>query len=153
MREGDSVESFIKDSRGFLDQIKVRQQVGGINVLHYLTGTNDLYDLHVFSNVPQKVYRLTFIFGTAKSRALLGITAYYRIDNPNVMSESVEPTAVAPQISVNQDDTTPYLGDRYIVDYYIINNSYSGIPTDYDVYIKFFAEGTDTGTWSIEQIS
>lgn len=153
MRESDSVEQFITDSRKALEELKVKQLVGGKNVLHYFTGTQNAWDLFVYSDVPLKVYRITFSFETARNKALMGLTAFYRLNNPNVLVGPVEPTAVAPPINVYQDDVVPYSLDQYIIDLYIVNNSFVGIPTAYDVYIKYFFDGTDTGTFLTQQLS
>lgn len=152
MREPGTIESFIKEARTFLDEIKNKQQVAGDNVLFYTSNSDELYDIHVYSDAPLLKVRVTLTFDTATDRALINSFPVFSVNNPDVMANAQTPTSSVPQIQVFQDDIAPYDHIYYDTDIYIRNNSFDTVPVNYDVYIKLFFTGTDHGTWVWELI-
>lgn len=153
MRESDNVESFIKESELFIQEIKVKQQVGSQNILHRTSSSDNPYDLMVYMAQELRKFQVEFFYDTAQNGALIYYDFYYRIDNPNVMEDPVLETGFSPAIDVSVHNVTPDLPNKSIFEILVFNGSWSitGIP--YTAYIKFYFNGTDTGTWSVQEIT
>lgn len=154
MREGDTVQNFVKDTRTYLNEVKNVQFIGSNSALYYSTGNEDLYDYHTYSDQAEQSFRITFDYATAEGFALLSLAIYWSINHQDVLAFSVEPTGVSPDISITKDDVAPPERGQFTTIFYVTNNTYIvGTPTNYDVYIKFFFTGTDTGSYIVERLT
>lgn len=134
-----------------LDEMKQTPQFFGIDsLLSYKTASTNPYDFTTTLSIGQiKNYRLTFTFDQSNQGAILQLQIYYSLDNPNVMSD---PVARRPSTNPHVDvkwakETFESTYQTWIVTVRNISITLTPVP-----YLKFFFDGTDTGTYSFIQI-
>lgn len=153
MRELPSLEQAIINAERQLQELKSIQYVGKSSLKGYKTATNDSWDWSYYIDYPAQVFRLRFNFDKAKKGAIVRLALFYRINNGNVMQEPV-PTnlATAPslQFMIEAEDVT----DTYMQwQIRLLNNTFNGsYPEGLTAYVKFFFDGTDTGTWTMTKL-
>lgn len=131
-----------------LEDLKKVQRVGVSSLKGYKTFSNDLYDWSYLAPADIQRFRLTFTHDTAREGAILRLKAFYRISNGNVMDDPVEGFGTSPdwqfdyELESFNDTTTTWI-------LIVLNNV---LPTTLTGYVKFFFDGTDTGTYSIVAI-
>lgn len=153
MRELDTFTQKVRALEEQARTLKQIQYVGQDSILSYRTYSASTYDYsaRIYEANPTKYIRLTLNHAVAKYGALLNLTAFYRADDPNVLADPIPyKTPTAPAIEVRWKQEVPFLGDKtsWIIR---IFKGHFGVD-HYDAYLKFFIEGTDTGSWTITEI-
>ena len=148
IRSLPSIESHLKLIEKALEDIKKVQRVGLKSLKGYKTFSEDSYDWSYTSTTGYKKFRLTFTHAEAKKGAIIKLKAFYRISNSNVMAEPVEGFGAAPswlfdyELEDFNDTTTTWT-------LCVINST---APSSLTGYVKFFFDGSDTGTFSVTAI-
>lgn len=145
IRSLPALEAMVKQIEKDLLDIKNKQRIGLTSLKGYKTFSSDPYDWTYTSTVDYKKFRLTFNHDTAKEGAIIKLKAFYRLDDPDVMASPVEGFGAAPDWlfdyeleSFNDTSTTWIL--------IVINNS---APSSETGWVKFFFDGTDSGTFNV----
>lgn len=149
MREDSNIENTISELQIAVREIKNKQFVASDSVIHYITQSDNDYDLHIDLDSAEKTYTLTADFDNATNGCVLRLDQFYAINQTDVLNSAVEPTAVTPQVSVDYAITMPQEDTRQQYTLIVTNNS---MPTTYDVYLKFVFSGTDSVTFMTEEI-
>lgn len=138
------VDSILRD----IQELKSTQYIGKGSIITYKTNSDDDYDLTFFSDQLQDKYILTFTHATAP-RTILDLAVFTSIDQPDVMSDPILYTGTAPPIITRYKKIAPPdIGvTRWQIVY--VNSSWGITDNTYNVYSKFFFNGTDTGTWEL----
>lgn len=142
--------NFIQEMENEINQIKNSQPFGADALLTYKTYSNSQYDLTTTLSVAQtKKYRLTFNHNVADNGALLVLNLYYSVNNSDVMNNSLpRHPGYNPNATVDWwKETSEGSYSTWVITTTNTNGSVSVQP-----YMKFFIDGTDTGTWNIVQI-
>ena len=153
MRKVEDFTDKIKKLERNERNIKGAQFVGQDSIRSYKTSSNNNYD-HTFTISEAdtvRIFRLTLIHATAKTGALITLNVLTRNDNSDVMSNPIPyATNTAPAIQTRWKREVPLVGDRttWIIRY---QKNLPGI-NSFVAYSKFFFDGTDTGTWTIQEI-
>lgn len=148
IRSLPALEAMVKQIEKDLLDIKNKQRIGLTSLKGYKTFSSDPYDWTYTSTVDYKKFRLTFNHDTAKEGAIIKLKAFYRLDDPDVMASPVEGFGTSPdwqfdyELESFNDTTTTWI-------LIVLNNV---LPTTLTGYVKFFFDGTDTGTYSIVAI-
>lgn len=145
IRSLPALEAQVKQIEKDLLEIKGRQRIGLTSLKGYKTFSNNTFDWTYASTSDYKKFRLTFTHTTAKKGAIIKLKAFYRLDDPDVMAGPVEGFGSAPdwlfdyELESFNDTTTTWI-------LVVINNL---APTSVTGWVKFFFDGTDSGTFNV----
>lgn len=151
MRESPTLVSAINELERNLIEIKNSPQFfADDSLIAYKTYSADAYDLTTTLSIGEtKKYRLTFDYAIATGGAILELNAFYRLDDPDVMSDpALRNPPFNPHVQVHwEKENSADTQTTWIITVRNISFSLTPVP-----YIKFFIDGTDTGSWSIVAI-
>jgi hypothetical protein len=150
MREDEDLVQFVQELERDIEQIKATQFLGRDSMLSYQTSSASQYDITIHLDPGEsQSYRLTLDHAKAKGGAILNLNAFYRLDDANVMADPVfrhPPTN--PHIAVTwYKETAADTSTSWIVKVENIT-----FVLGHDAYVKFYIDGTDTGSWTITAI-
>ena len=151
MRSIQTIQDIISRLQRDDRELKEVQFVGKSSLKGYKTSTGSASDwsILVTTGTPVVHYRLTFTYAKAKKGGIIRLRRFWRINNSAVMDDPVEGYGISPDLTVDVEpyDTTDTTTSWTVV---VSNNTvYGGSPTNLTAYVKWFFDGTDTGTWSI----
>ena len=147
IRNPDDIAEVVNQLRVDLQEIKSAQRVGAASLLTYKTASDDQYDLNASLTAgQQKDFLITFNFGTATEGALMILNAYYRIGNPAVMASPGPRNRQTNDVYWGKTQNLP-TSSSYVLRVY--NES---ITSGYTAYVKMYFDGTDTGTFIVEEL-
>lgn len=152
----DDVQAIIDgllDSERMIVQLKTAQGLGGRAIRNYKTSTEAPYDyaFRILQTAGTRRFKITFNHSRVKSGALLRLKIFCRVDNPNVMQDPIpHRTPTAPALHTRWFKVMPPSGDKTVWIVNVIKGQF-GIAY-YDAYFKFFIDGTDEGSWTIESL-
>lgn len=147
-----TLEEQVADIEQQIKKLHNIQRVGKQSLKNYKTASDDLYDWSNTTSVYSKIFRLTFTFDTARSGAIIRLALFYRVDNQDVMAspQGVSSTAPSLQFMIMSEDVTDTAMTWQIR---LLNNTQLGtFPETLTAYVKFFFDGTDSGTWTMTQL-
>lgn len=151
MRQPADFVSVINDILNQMEQLKIgTQYFGSDSLITYKTSTTNQYDYTTTLSLGEKKrYRVTFNHAIAKDHAIIQMNIFYSLDNANVMSDPIKRhPGFNPHVTVVWGKET--YGETFttwIVEIENISFSLTPVP-----YLKFFFDGTDSGTFVIDQI-
>src|SRR4051812_14654288 len=134
-----------------LDELKGRQRVAWANLRTYKQFSSGQYDIsQALTQGQSKRFLITFTFANATGGAIMEMNAFYRLDNPAVMASPMERRASTnPNIDVRWRKTAA--ANTYATWELVIVNTASVVAT-YTGYVKLFFDGTDTGTFIVQEL-
>lgn len=130
---------------------KSTQPIGAGSLLMYKTSTSALndYNFTLLQTTPLRFFRVTFTHATSQRGALLSLKVFVGIDTPDVMSSPFPYfTSVGAPALVRWKKDTTLSSDSQTVWTIAVAKGNPGTPS-YQVYFKFFIDGTDTGSWIV----
>ena len=147
--EQENIESIVKHLEEELLSIKSRQTTNHKSIVSKKTWSSDQYDVYVRMTARDQYYRLT-VNSSSGNISAVSMKYFYRWNNPDVMASPYYPQPTAPEVNILMLQQAPSVGTN-IYDFRI-NLPLSGFPPPADVYIKFLFDGTDTFTYTWQQI-
>lgn len=154
-RKTDNWVKQIKRIEQEIDDFKSTQFIGADSLIAYKTYSANEFDYQSTLTSPNQVryLRLTLQHQAATDGILSELKLFYRINNSNVMAAPVDKhTFVQPAIFVRwyKDMNETYTTGTQTSWRIRLSKNASG--DSFTAYFKFFIDGTDTGTWSINVI-
>lgn len=150
-RELESFVTKAKDLTDALNDIKKKQALGSDSMVGYFVNSGNQNDYAVTVTYNQvRRFRLRFTYATARKKAILQLSFFYSINQPNVMSNYVPPWASGPLLQAHVEKQIPT--DTYQDWIFSIHNQPFADNGTLTAYTKFFFAGTDTGTFTITEI-
>ncbi len=147
IRDPDDIVEVVHQLRADLDEFKSAQRVGAASLITYKTSSAAAHDLSVsLSANQQKNYLITFNYATAKAGALMILNAYYRLDNPAVMASPVPRSRQTNNVywGKTQNNKTSAV--------WVLRVRNITVTAGFTAYVKLFFDGTDTGTFTIQEL-
>lgn len=151
-RKRKDIITEVRDLKTDTDELKSTQPLGGVSFVNYTYHTEDTYDYSYTQSVIIRSFRLRFIYDDVASEKyhIVVPSLYYRIDNSNVMADPYF-ELTAPVISIDVLPEPPMIGEsRWLL---VSQNYHYPTPgTPHDVYLKFYIQGTVSGTFFVDSV-
>jgi len=152
-RQGDIIDEIAQMKRDS-DNIKGIQFIGLEGLRSYKTfipfpSQND-FSTTIAETQPIRNFLFTFSH-PASRKALLQLNVFTRTDNPDVMANPIPyQTPTAPTVTTRWKKDVP-VGDYQTSWHVRFQKNLPGFPS-FQLYAKFFIDGTATGTWTFVEI-
>lgn len=143
-RKTRSIVHEVKDIITESQDIKAVQPLGGASFVNYNTYSDDSYDLTHTQSALYKAYRVTFTHDIPGNWHILELTAFLRINNPNVMES---PQAAGGNYLARITPERPHLGYNSWI-FETVN--LAGVSANF--YVKFYVKGTTSGVLSYHEV-
>lgn len=130
----------VKDIITETQEMKSVQPLGGASFVNYNTYSDDTYDITHSQSSLYRAYRVTFTHDIPGNWHILELTAFLRINNPNVMAN---PQAAGGNYLTRVTPERPHLGyNSWILE----TVNLTGASATF--YVKLYVKGTTPGSLS-----
>ena len=141
----------LKATGDAIDQQQTTQQMGNGVLISYKTSSTALYDYNftLTNTVPERMFRLVFTHDKAQDGALLDLKVFTSVDNTDVMANAIPYyVSVMPPALVRYKKDLAFTTGTQTAWKLVVAKGSLGVPS-FEIYWKFFIDGTDKGTWSV----